>query len=266
MTAPSTENRTHEIGREIFTRINQANRRGWPLRAIDDAMMAWSMRDPRRKSQLFRFVDCLPALHSADSVASHLHEYLGISTSGMAPLLAAAARLGVGRMARKFIAAENPQGALSAIQRLRAQHLAFTVDLLGEAVVSESEADEYQRRYLQLLQFLPPKIAPLPEDPLIDRDATTKLPRANISVKLSALFSQFDPIDPFGTTQSVLARLRPILRLARSQGAFINLDMEQYAFKDLTLEIFQTVLMEPEFRDWPHIGIAMQAYLRSTGR
>jgi RHH-type proline utilization regulon transcriptional repressor/proline dehydrogenase/delta 1-pyrroline-5-carboxylate dehydrogenase len=264
MTAPSTENRTHEIGREIFTRINQANRRGWPLRAIDDAMMAWSMRDPRRKSQLFRFVDCLPALHSTDSVASHLHEYLGISTSGMAPLLAAAARLGVGRMARKFIAAENPQGALSAIQRLRAQHLAFTVDLLGEAVVSESEADEYQRRYLQLLQFLPPKIAPLPEDPLIDRDATTKLPRANISVKLSALFSQFDPIDPFGTTQSVLARLRPILRLARSQGAFINLDMEQYAFKDLTLEIFQTVLMEPEFRDWPHIGIAMQAYLRST--
>ncbi len=165
MPAQTLENRTHEIGREIFTRINHANRRGWPLRTIDDAMMAWSMRDPRRKSQLFRFVDCLPALHSTDSVAAHLHEYLGISGNGMAPLLAAAARLGVGRMARKFIAAENPQAALSAIQRLRAQHLAFTVDLLGEAVVSESEADEYQRRYLQLLQFLPPKSPRSPKTP-----------------------------------------------------------------------------------------------------
>ncbi len=40
--------------------------------------------------------------------------------------------------------------------------------------------------------------------------------------------------------------------------------MEQFAFKDLTLEIFRTVLMEPEFRDWPDVGIAMQTYLRST--
>ena len=39
--------------------------------------------------------------------------------------------------------------------------------------------------------------------------------------------------------------------------------MEQFAFKDLTLEIFKSVLMENEFRDWPHVGIAIQAYLRS---
>ena len=40
--------------------------------------------------------------------------------------------------------------------------------------------------------------------------------------------------------------------------------MEQYAFKDLTLRIFREILDEAEFRDWPDVGIAIQAYLRDS--
>src|SRR5437773_8775088 len=98
----------------------------------------------------------------------------------------------------------------------------------------------------------------------IDRDHLGPLPCVNVSVKLSSLYSQFDPIDPEGTSRAVLARLRPILRLARRQHAFVNVDMEQYAFKDLTLRIFREVLDEDEFRDWSDVGIAIQAYLRDT--
>src|SRR5439155_13725290 len=70
------------------------------------------------------------------------------------------------------------------------------------------------------------------------------------------------PIDPEGTSNAVRHRLRPILRAARRNHAFVNIDMEQYAFKDLTLRIFREVLGEEEFRDWPDVGIALQAYLR----
>ena len=90
------------------------------------------------------------------------------------------------------------------------------------------------------------------------------MPRVNVSVKLSALYSQFDPIDPEGTSRAVRDRLRPILRAARSTRAFVNIDMEQYAFKDVTLRIFREVLAEDEFRDWPDVGIAIQAYLRDS--
>src|SRR5262249_2702084 len=88
------------------------------------------------------------------------------------------------------------------------------------------------------------------------------LPRVNVSVKLSALYSQFDPIDPAGTARAVLSRLRPILRLARDCRVFVNFDMEQFSFKDVTLHIFNEVLEEKEFRGWPDVGIAIQAYLR----
>src|SRR6202023_2331372 len=75
-----------------------------------------------------------------------------------------------------------------------------------------------------------------------------------------------DPIDPVETSRVVCSRLRPILRLARASGAFVNFDMEQFAFKDETLRIFCEILMEPDFRDWPDVGIAMQAYLVETER
>ena len=81
-------------------------------------------------------------------------------------------------------------------------------------------------------------------------------------MKLSSLYSQFDPIDPEGTSRIVRSRLRPVLQAAKASGAFVNLDMEQYSFKDLTIRIFCEILDEPEFRNWPNVGIAIQAYLK----
>ena len=146
------------------------------------------------------------------------------------------------------------------------QSLAFTVDLLGEATITEVEAEESRDEYLDLIAGLSRSVDDWPANPLIDADETGKLPRVNVSVKLSSLYSQFDPIDPAGTSRAVRARLRPILRAARRSGAFVNIDMEQYAFKDLTLHLFRTVLDEPEFRDWSDVGIAIQAYLHDSDR
>jgi RHH-type proline utilization regulon transcriptional repressor/proline dehydrogenase/delta 1-pyrroline-5-carboxylate dehydrogenase len=136
------------------------------------------------------------------------------------------------------------------------------VDLLGEATITEKEATQYQGEYLTLIEGLASAVNTWPEEPLIDRDEVGPLPRVNVSVKLSSLYSQFDPIDPAGTSRAVRQRLRPILQLARHSGVFINIDMEQYAYKDVTIQIFEEVLEEPAFRDWPHVGIAIQAYLK----
>src|SRR5437879_13196115 len=40
--------------------------------------------------------------------------------------------------------------------------------------------------------------------------------------------------------------------------------MESYALKNTTLELFKTILTEAEFKDWPHAGIVIQAYLRDS--
>src|SRR5262249_11371645 len=117
--------------------------------------------------------------------------------------------------------------------------------------------------YLHLIDGLCHEVNRWPVVEMIDRDDEGLLPRVNLSVKLSSLYSQFDPVDPEGTTRVVLERLRPILRAARANHAFVNVDMEQYAFKDLTLRIFCEIFEDDEFRDWPDVGIAIQAYLKS---
>src|SRR5262249_13010289 len=240
----------------------------------------WSMEEEDLKIQLFRFIDVLPILQTPAQITRHLREYLGHSSCPLPPpakwglkllpedgvlgrLVAETARTNARRMARRFIAGTTVAETLVAIAALRRQQMAFTVDLLGEAVLTEPEARHYQRAYLELVDGLTRQVNQWPVVEQIDRDHSGPMPRVNISIKLSALYSQFDPIDPRGTAAAVRERLEPILHLARSRGAFINIDMEQHAYKDLTLRIFEEVFASAPFRDWPDVGIAIQAYLRS---
>ena len=67
-----------------------------------------------------------------------------------APIL----RWNVSGMARQFIAGRNPDDVMKMLRKRRKEKIGFTVDLLGEAVVSEQEADEYAARCLHLLDGL----------------------------------------------------------------------------------------------------------------
>lgn len=273
---------TRDYGRAIFARVGP----GGPLLFSpgwwDERLMEWTMGDEAVKVQLFRFIDVLPLLKSPATITGHLREYFAEAGRHVPPwmrlglrwlpqggftgrILASTAYRSAERLARKFIAGSNVEEALKTIADLRQRKLTFTVDLLGEATITESEAGSYQQEYFRLIEGLSRAVNSWEPVPLIDADDRGPLPRVNVSVKLSSLFSQFDPIDPEGTSEAVRARLRPILRLARRHRAFVNVDMEQYVHKDVTLRIFREVLEEEEFRDWPDVGLAVQAYLRDCG-
>jgi RHH-type proline utilization regulon transcriptional repressor/proline dehydrogenase/delta 1-pyrroline-5-carboxylate dehydrogenase len=277
------ETLTRRIGKDVFARVALAGPIPFSPAWWDDRLMGLSMANEAVKFQMFRFVDVLPQLSTPASIVEHLREYfaearehlprpamwaLGLlpRRGPVAALVAAAVRWGARRLARKFIAGSSIPEALTAVSALRGRSLAFTVDLLGEATVTEAEAEKAQNEYLELITGLSQSVNAEREIAPIDCDDQGPLPRVNVSVKLSALYSQFDPIDPDGTSRAVRARLRPILRAARENQAFVNFDMEQYSFKDATLQIFEEVLSEDEFRDWPDAGIAIQAYLRDSGR
>jgi RHH-type transcriptional regulator, proline utilization regulon repressor / proline dehydrogenase / delta 1-pyrroline-5-carboxylate dehydrogenase len=240
-------------------------------------LMTLSMRDEQLKLQLFRFVAVLPSLHTSGEIIEHLQEYFadahdsrkvseflgaGIRLAGIVPWISGPIlRWNVSEMARQFIAGRNPNDVMRALRKRRIQKIGFTVDLLGEAVVSETEADEYAARYLDLLEGL----ARETQDWVDPLGINSELfPVVNLSVKISALYSQLSPDDPAETIAHLAPKLRPLLRRARELGAFINFDMESYAHKNVTLELFKTVFTEEEFKDWPHAGIVIQAYLRDS--
>jgi RHH-type transcriptional regulator, proline utilization regulon repressor / proline dehydrogenase / delta 1-pyrroline-5-carboxylate dehydrogenase len=272
----ATEARTQEIGRQLLRQVRQDAEMDDPIAALSDRWMAPLMRDAALKTAMFRLVDVLPVLRTPRQINRHLKEYLGhFRSAGLLRLLpeqgiiaqagSALATAAVGRLARRFIVAGSIDEAPAAVCALRRKNLAFTIDLLGEAVLSETEADHYAQQYHTLIDRLADRLGQVEPVAAIDQSPAGAIPRVNVSIKLSSLFSQFDPLDPAGTFAAVSGRLRPILHHARQRGAFVCFDMEQFALKDATLGIFKQILLEHDLRDWPDVGIAVQAYLINCG-
>lgn len=275
MTESDIDREAARIGREILEAAppdppGLFNRQWWYGQIMD-----WALRDETFKIQMFRFVDVLPSLRTDREVARHIEEYftgldlpsvlqLGVKAAGggvTGALAAKAIRSNLTGMARRFIAGSDARDALAVLRRLREQRIGFTLDLLGEACLSDAEADEYQRRYLELIDTLSGQARTWKHVPQIDQGALGPEPQVNVSLKLTALHARLDPLDQVGSSLGVRQRLRPLFRRARESGAFLNVDMEHYQIKDLTLKIFRELMDEDEFQDYPNAGIVIQAYL-----
>jgi len=278
------EQKTQEIARELLEQTRE-KRSLWERMQdnirLDDKLLAWTMSNPGLRVQLFRFIDSLPALQSNPEIARHLQQYMADESvelpeslkgllnftdpnSPPAQLAAATITKSVETLAYKYIAGENIKEVIKTIERLRKEKMAFTIDLLGEAVIAESEAQLYLERYLELINQLTEQASKWSKITEIDTADGEAIPQVQVSVKLTAFYSQFDPIDPEGSKAKVSDRIRLLLRTAKEKGAAIHFDMEQYIYKDLILSILKELLLEEEFKNRSDIGITIQAYLRDS--
>ena len=285
MDSSALDRKIRERGKEFFASISGEapsifNKGWWTGKVMD-----WSMKNENFKVQLFRFVDVLPYLNTSDSLTRHIDEYFsgegqdvpkvlkwgaGAMGSGLggklaAGLMAKTIRSNIEGMAKQFIIGENTADAMKNLKKIRKDGFAFTVDILGEASVSELESDAYLNEYLELLDALKKDQASWPSLGVGEVD-WGHAPRVNISVKPTALFSQASPKDYEGSIRGMQDRLATILRKVRELNGFMRIDMEQYKFKDITLEVFKRLRSSEEFRDYPHLGIVLQAYLKDTDR
>ncbi|MBD3561549.1 L-glutamate gamma-semialdehyde dehydrogenase, partial [Planktothrix sp. FACHB-1355] len=167
-------------------------------------------------------------------------------------------------LAHKYIAGENIKQVIETVKRLRKDKMTFSIDLLGEAVITEAEAQSYLDRYLELMEQLTEAAKSWSNVEAIDSADGEPLPKVQVSVKITAFYSQFDPLDEKGSQQKVSDRICTLLRRAKELGAAVHFDMEQYAYKDITLSILKQLLLEEEFRSRTDIGITIQAYLRDS--
>jgi RHH-type transcriptional regulator, proline utilization regulon repressor / proline dehydrogenase / delta 1-pyrroline-5-carboxylate dehydrogenase len=252
-------------------------RRWWSQAAINLAMHNLDF-----KTQLFRFIDMLPSVVSDERVVSLAQEYFGSLAGqafGLGWGLKAMAATGVGarlsghairaqveQMARTFIAGSSVADASPVLQQLWKEGKAWSVDLLGEATISDQEADRYRDRCVTALETLAENAHSWAPNPLLEEDHLGPVPRVQLSLKISALSPHLDPIDPEGSFESVAQRLRPIVDAAVRARASLIFDMEQAETKDVLITIFTRLFMEPSYRTFPYAGLAVQAYHRETAR
>jgi RHH-type transcriptional regulator, proline utilization regulon repressor / proline dehydrogenase / delta 1-pyrroline-5-carboxylate dehydrogenase len=241
----------------------------WTGRVID-----WCLRNEEFRTGLFRFVDVFPVLKNQQQITAHLHQYFG-EEENLPPVLATGARMvemlgslggallartitsNIHEMARQFILGEKLEELAERLKELHRHGFAAVVDLLGEATLSHGEAETYLASYLQLLEELGREQVHWPPLPGFEGS-----PALNLSVKPTALYCLANPMDFEGSVAGILAPLRRLTEQAVRTGAFLCIDMESYRCKGITLEVYRRLKLE--FRDYPHLGLALQAYLRDS--
>jgi proline dehydrogenase len=138
-----------------------------------------------------------------------------------------------GGFARRFIAGETADEAITSARALQAQGLHLTLDYLGESVRTADAADAAVREYLRVMDVI----------------VSSGIER-NISLKLTQLGLTVD-------RATCVDNLRRILDPAETHGFFVRIDMENSPWTGVTLDIFET-LWHQQHR---HLGVVLQSAL-----
>jgi len=257
--------RIEAIGHELLEQARAAGRQGPVAERWLHQFMKQMGEDAHFRVQALRFIDVLPALDDDTELVRHLNAYFtggdfplpegvkwGMEHAGgeiTSHLIAPLVRKAVQQIGGRFIAGETADEAYRTIAHLHQKSMQSSLDILGEAVLSEEEAEHYQKQYLELIEALSPRL-----------EATGE--KLHLSIKASSLYSQINPLAPEHGSKAIRARLRPILQSVKQHGGGMTLDMEHFDTREITMRVFQDILSEPEFTDWPDCGIALQAYLK----
>ncbi len=272
----SIEARTQELGRVLLAEMRRI--RPHPSERLQDWLLTHAVGDERFRTRTLRFLDVLAAFDGpghADDIAGLFREYFADEFPGIprplrwlvaagshprvpAPVVAAAARQGTRTFARRFITEPGDAGVHRLVDRLVQHDRVPSFDLLGEAVLSASEAEAYEARYLALIEDLA-------RDVHAHGRTVGDQPVLQVSIKLSSLTPHFTPVDPDGSVERVLAPLTRIAEAARAAGVGLAVDAEQFALREIVWEAFRRAFgPDGPLGDWTDAGIVVQSYLRDV--
>ena len=165
------------------------------------------------------------------------------------PVIRAAVARAMREMGRQFVLGRDIIEAMQRAKTKEAEGFGYSYDMLGEAAMTANDAEAYFQSYHAAIKA-------------ISTNSTHVHPadNAGISVKLSALFPRYE----FSQRERVLAELTPrILALAKAAASAnlgFNIDAEEAARLDLSLDIIEAVLQSETLKGWDGFGVVVQAY------
>ncbi len=166
-------------------------------------------------------------------------KFLGVSSHLLPAAVLNAVHWRVRGLSQDLILNAEPKALRDHLQERTSEALSLNVNVLGEAVLGEGEANARLEQVLEMMSR----------------------PEVNyLSVKVSSIVSQLSNSDPEGSRERIIPKLRRLYSAAQENGVFINLDMEEFRDLRLTLDVFFAVLSEEGFWSMP-AGIVLQAYL-----
>jgi RHH-type proline utilization regulon transcriptional repressor/proline dehydrogenase/delta 1-pyrroline-5-carboxylate dehydrogenase len=162
------------------------------------------------------------------------------------PVIRTAVKRGVKEMARQFVLGETIEGALARGAAMVAKGYSYSFDMLGEAALTEADALAHFEHYATAISTIGSQPSPQAG--------------AGISVKLSALFSRYEPAQKARVMATLLPRVKSLAMLAKANNMGFNIDAEEAARLDLSLDIIEALMRDSDLDGWDGFGVVVQAY------
>ena len=137
--------------------------------------------------------------------------------------------------ARRFVAGETAEQAIEAVKELNRDGITTTLDLLGENVSTEKQADDAVEEYARLFDLI-----------------TKSGVQSGVSLKLTQIGLDFG-------MDGCVSRMKKILQDAKEHHLFVRIDMEGSNYTQITIDAFLKLI-----ENFDNVGLVLQAYLRRS--
>jgi len=164
------------------------------------------------------------------------------------PLVRLAVRRAMRIIGGEFVVGRSIEEALA--RSAREPEVALcSFDMLGEGARTQADAARYLRSYEHAIDVIGAAAAGRPAQEV-----------SSISIKLSALESRYSLLQRERVMQRLVPLATALVRRAAALGIQLTIDAEEADRLDLSLDVIEALARDPATRDWPGLGLAVQAY------
>lgn len=168
------------------------------------------------------------------------------------PMIRVAVRQAMRIMGHQFVMGRTIEEALKRSQSKEDRAYRHSFDMLGEAALTQKDADRYFEAYVQAIDAIG-KVA-------VNYPDITAAP--SISVKLSALHPRYEKAKQFRVLTELTPKVLALCVQAKARKIALTIDAEEADRLELSLDLITAVYSDPQLNDWAGFGLALQAYQR----
>ncbi|KDN25992.1 bifunctional proline dehydrogenase/pyrroline-5-carboxylate dehydrogenase [Moraxella bovoculi 237] len=168
---------------------------------------------------------------------------------GGEPFIRGSVNYAMKMLGKQFVTGQTIQEALDNGKEREKLGYRFSFDMLGEAAMTEADADRYYNDYVTAIHA-------------IGKDAQGRgVYNGNgISVKLSAIHPRYFRAQHDRVMNELLPRLKALFVLAKEYNIGLNIDAEEANRLELSLDLMEKLVSDPDLAGFNGIGFVVQAY------
>ncbi|EMN4129610.1 MULTISPECIES: trifunctional transcriptional regulator/proline dehydrogenase/L-glutamate gamma-semialdehyde dehydrogenase [Providencia] len=192
------------------------------------------------------FTGKLVSTHNEAKLSSSLNRI--ISKSGE-PLIRKGVDMAMRLMGEQFVTGETIAQALANARKLEEKGFRYSYDMLGEAALTEKDAQDYMVSYQQAIHAIGKA-----------SNGRGIYEGPGISIKLSALHPRYSRAQYSRVMEELYPRLLSLVLQAHQYDVGINIDAEEADRLEISLDLLEKLCFEPKLAGWNGIGFVIQAY------